>query len=68
MTAETQWLFDVTAAVEYLRSIGATAATKSFVRGLINRAQVPHLQIGRKFYLTRESLDRWIASHERRRP
>jgi len=52
--------------VEYLRTIGATAATKNFVRRLIGTGQVAHLRIGKKFYLTREALDAWIVKRQRR--
>ena len=67
MSAETQRLFDIVAAVAYLRTLGATTATKHFVRGLINTAQVPHLRIGKRFYLSREALDAWIEKQQRRR-
>lgn len=60
-------LFDITAAVTYLRELGAEGATVNFVRALIASGQVPHIRMGRKFYLTRESLDRWISNHERKR-
>ena len=66
MSPETPRLFDIVAAVEYLRTIGATAATKNFVRRLIGTGQVAHLRIGKKFYLTREALDAWIVKRQRR--
>lgn len=59
-------LFDVHTGAAYLRDIGATAATVSFVRGLITSGQVAHIRIGKKFYVTREALDAWIGRHERR--
>lgn len=61
-----QRLFDIVAAVEYLRSIGATAATKNFVRGLISTGQIPFEKIGKKFYVSREAIDGWITTHQRR--
>ena len=60
-------LFDIGAAVAYLQAIGATTATVNFVRGLITTGQLPHLKIGKKFFVSRASLDGWISSHERRR-
>jgi excisionase family DNA binding protein len=60
-------LFDITAAVTYLRELGAESVTVNFVRALIASGQVPHIRMGKKFYLTRESLDRWITNHERKR-
>lgn len=59
-------LFDVQSGAAYLRQIGATAATVSFVRGLITSGQVAHVRIGKKFYVTREALDGWIGRHERK--
>jgi excisionase family DNA binding protein len=64
---EARRLFDILAAVEYLRGLGADGCTVNFVRGLINNGSVPHLRMGKKFYVTRESLDTWISRHERRR-
>jgi len=59
-------LFDIGAAVNYLREIGATAATKNFVRGLIATGQINHIRIGRKYYVSREALDTWIVKRQRR--
>jgi excisionase family DNA binding protein len=59
-------LFDVQSGAAYLREIGATAATVSFVRGLITSGQVPHIRIGKKFYVTRDAFDAWISRHEKR--
>jgi hypothetical protein len=59
-------LFDILAAVAYLRSLGATSATTNFVRGLIGRGEIPHLKISKKFYVKKGSLDRWIETRERR--
>lgn len=66
MSADAKRLFDVNDAVGYLRSIGATAATKNFVRGLICSGQIAHARIGKKFYVSRESLDAWILKAQRR--
>lgn len=63
---ETQKLFDINAAVEYLRSIGATGVTKSSVRSLIATGGLPTIKLGRKFYITRTSLLEWLSRHERR--
>ena len=61
-----QRLFDVQAAAKYLQSIGAHAATINFIRSIIVRGEVPYVRIGKKFFVTRESLDRWLQTHERR--
>jgi excisionase family DNA binding protein len=60
-------LFDIESAVAYLRDLGADGVTVNFVRRLINNGELPHLRIGRKFYCSREGLDRWIVNHERRK-
>ena len=60
-------LFDIQAAVAYLRELGADGATTNFVRSLISSGALPHVQMGKKFYVSRESLDRWITNHERRK-
>ena len=65
-TQSHQKLFDIAAAVHYLHSLGAAAATKSFVRRLLATGQVTHLRIGKKFYVSREALDGWISNRQRR--
>ena len=42
-------LFDIAGAVDYLRSIGATAATRNFVRAIIGRGEVAHVRVGENF-------------------
>lgn len=61
-----QPLFDILAAVAYLRTLGATAATPNFVRSLIASSAVPHLRVGRKFYVAKLALDNWLESRARR--
>lgn len=58
---------DVHGIVEYFRELGATSTTETFVRSLINRGELPHIKIGRKFYIARAAVDVWISSRERRR-
>lgn len=60
-------LFDIRAAAEYLRSLGADSTTISFVRGLISAGTLPHLKIGKKFFVSKDALDGWISRAERRR-
>ena len=60
-------LFNIRAAVEHLRALGADAVTVNFVRNLVNRGEVPHLRIGKKFYLRCEDLDAWIGARAKRR-
>jgi excisionase family DNA binding protein len=59
-------LFDIGGAVEYLKSIGASGATVCFIRGLVSSGQVPHVRIGKKFYVSREALQGWLERHEKR--
>jgi hypothetical protein len=65
-TAESERLFDIVSAVAYFQSLGATSATKNFVRSLIARGEIPHLKISKKFYVSKGALDRWIETRERR--
>jgi excisionase family DNA binding protein len=59
-------LFDIFAAVAYLQSLGATSATRNFVRSLVTSGQVPYIRCGKKFYITKNALDAWITRSERR--
>jgi hypothetical protein len=59
--------FDISGAVTYLRTIGFDAATPNFIRGLVARGQVPHVKVGKKFYVTRAALDGWLSRSEGRR-
>lgn len=61
-----QKLFDVKDAAEYLRSLGAAAASINFVRALMNSRQISRLKIGKRLYATRESLDAWLQRSEKR--
>jgi excisionase family DNA binding protein len=59
-------LLDILLAVSYLKSIGADSASENFVRNLISTGQIPHVRIGKKFYISRVALDSWINSRERK--
>jgi excisionase family DNA binding protein len=61
-----QRLFSIPDAAGYLRAIGAASVTLNFVRTLISSGQIPHIRIGRRFYVTRASLETWLSTHERR--
>jgi excisionase family DNA binding protein len=63
---ETPFLYDILGVVGYLQRVGATAATATFVRGLINSGQLPHLKIGKAFYVSKAAVDAWLAKSERR--
>lgn len=65
-TAIEQRLFNVQDAVTYLRSIGAASVTVSFVRTIIANGEVPHIKIGKRFFVTRTAMDEWLSRHERR--
>jgi excisionase family DNA binding protein len=61
-----QRLFDIPSAAKYLQSIGASAVTTITVRTLVSSGKLPHIKIGRRFYITRVAMDSWLANHERR--
>jgi excisionase family DNA binding protein len=66
MSQETPRLYDIPGIVGYLQSVGATAATSTFVRGLINSGQIPYLKIGKAFYVSKAAVDAWLLKSERR--
>jgi hypothetical protein len=59
-------LLDVEAATALLRERGALSASITFVRMLIKRKQVVFRRIGKRHYIQRESLDRWLAESDGR--
>jgi excisionase family DNA binding protein len=61
-----QRLFDIPAAVEYLKSIGASGATANWVRTLIAEGGLPRVKVGKKFVVSKAALDGWLDRHERR--
>jgi excisionase family DNA binding protein len=61
-----QRLFDIAGSAAYLRELGAVSCTVTFIRQLIATGQVPHVRIGKKFYVSRDALDGWIGRHERK--
>jgi excisionase family DNA binding protein len=64
VTNETK-VFDVKAAAEYMRSLGFSAATVGTVRRLVADKRLPVNQIGRRFYINREALDRLVTQRGR---
>lgn len=66
MSADTPQLLDVDKAVAYFHSIGATAATKTFVRRLMATGEIPRERISKKFYISRADVDLWVSKHLRR--
>jgi hypothetical protein len=61
-------VFDLLAAVEYVRGLGATGVTISTIRGEIASGRIPHMKLGKNFYVAKIALDAWITRAERRRP
>lgn len=59
-------VFDIPAAVAYVRSLGATGVSVSTIRGEIATGRIPHIKLGKKFYVSMASLDAWITRSERR--
>jgi excisionase family DNA binding protein len=61
-----QRLFTVEDAARYLVSIGAAGIGVYFIRTLISSGEIPHIKMGKRFYVSRTSLDSWIEKHEKR--
>lgn len=59
-------LFDIAAAAEFLRSLGAVSVTTWTVRSLVAASELPHIRLGKKIYLTKDSITNWLEKHERR--
>ena len=57
-------LFDVKAACEYLKSIGVVAATINSTRTIFG--QVSHIRVGKRFYVSKESLDSWLVNRQQK--
>jgi excisionase family DNA binding protein len=66
MVEENRTLYDIAGAVSYLQRVGATTATATFVRGLISSGQLPHLKIGKAFYVSKSAIEAWLARSEKR--
>ena len=62
---EDRQVFDVPAAAEYLRSLGFGGATANTVRRLIADKRLRSTIVGRRFYVSRESLDNLVAGLNR---
>jgi len=61
-----QRLFDIPAVVGYLQGAGAHGATISFVRNLIGSGALPHIRIGKRFYVSKAAIDTWLVRAEKR--
>ena len=59
-------LFDLKAAAEYLQSLGAAGTTAYYIRSLVASGKVPHIKLGRKFYISKNALDAWLERAEKR--
>lgn len=57
--------FDIDGIVRYSQSLGA-GVTKNFVRSAISSGRLPHIKLGKKFFISREAWNRFLASSERR--
>lgn len=59
-------LFDLAGAAKYLVELGAEGVTIHSVRRLVANRELPVLKISKKFFITREAIDSWIARQGRR--
>lgn len=62
----TRRMFDLDSAAKYLKKAGIDAATARVVLRLINRGELAHVRLCRKFYVSSESLDAWLTKAERK--
>lgn len=66
-TEQQRQLFDFEGSANLLVGQGADSATVPFVRGLVNRGELPFVKIGKKFFIRRVDLEQWVERHARRR-
>jgi hypothetical protein len=59
-------LLDIDGAVKYLKSVGADSATPWWVRNLMSSGRIPFERIGRKHYVSKVTLDGFLAKAERK--
>jgi len=59
-------LLDVESATTFLREKGALSASVTFVRMLLKRKQLVYRRIGKRHYIQRESLERWLSESDGR--
>jgi hypothetical protein len=59
-------IFDLPAAVAYVRSLSATGVTIHTIRSEIAAGRIPRTKLGKKFYVSKVALDNWILRAERR--
>ena len=52
--------------VLHLQGAGAHGATVSFVRNLISSGVLPHIRIGKRFYVSKAAIDAWLIRAEKR--
>lgn len=59
-------LYDLTAAVEYVRGLGATGVSICTLRSAISSGRLERVKLGKRFYVSQKALDAWILKAERR--
>ena len=62
-----QQLFDVKDAAAYLEALGAKGITVNFIRSLITSGQLAFRQMGKKFFISKSTLDAWLSRSEKKR-
>ena len=63
-----QRLLDRYDAQTYMRQLGISGVSPRIFFTLIANGEIPRVRVGRKYFITREALDGWIARNERRVP
>ena len=65
-SADGRRVFSLSAGAEYLCRLGADSVTPWTLRRLVTSGALKHLKLGRKYFVTRESLDQLVERLERR--
>jgi excisionase family DNA binding protein len=59
-------LFDIESCAAYLREIGGTGITAKTVYGLIASGKLKKEKIGKRYFIPKASIDKWLDRHDRR--
>ena len=65
-TPEETDYFDIAGSAAYMQRRGLGDVTKHFIRSIISRGEIPSVRAGKKIYVSRAALDRWLEVRERR--
>jgi hypothetical protein len=60
--------FDIPRAAEYARGCGFVGVTSWTIRAAISAGRLPSKKVGKRWYVTKISMDTWLFAERRNRP